>query len=70
MKEAETLREMTTEELLTKRTELKEGILNMSLQKQTGQLEDSDAVRRSRRSVAKVETVLSERRRAAAQAES
>ena len=58
----EELREMTSDELMIKKTELKEGMLHMRLQQQSGQLEDSAALCRDRRTIARIETILSQRR--------
>jgi len=58
------LREMTGEELAARRRELKHGLTNLRIQQATGQLENSGQIRSSRREVAKIETILSERRKA------
>ncbi|MEM7387232.1 MAG: 50S ribosomal protein L29 [Verrucomicrobiota bacterium] len=56
------LREMSTEELLTQRRDLKHETLNLRLQQQSGQLENPARIRIVRRVVARIETILSERR--------
>ena len=62
---AKDLRELTTEELQRQLVEHKQEALNLRLQQATGQLENSARLRLVRREVAKVMTVLSERKRQA-----
>ena len=58
------LREMSTDELLAKRRELKEEtVTHLRLQQASGQLENPARIRAVRRNVARIETILSERRR-------
>jgi large subunit ribosomal protein L29 len=59
------LREMSVEELATRRRDLKEETLNLRVQQQSGQLENPSRIRQVRREVAKIETVLSSKRQAA-----
>lgn len=59
------LRELSVDELATRRRDLKEESLNMRVQQESGQLENSARLREIRRGVAKIETILSERRLAA-----
>ena len=54
---------MSSEELLTKKRELRQENLHLRLQQQSGQLEQPSRLRLLRREVARVETVLSERAR-------
>ena len=56
------LRELTSEELIAKRRDLKHEILNLRVQQQSGQLENTALLRNNRREIGKVETILSERR--------
>ncbi len=56
------LRELTTEELINQRRDLKHEVLNLRVQQQSGQLENTALLRNNRRRVAKIETVLTERR--------
>ena len=56
------LREQSTEELTSKRRDLKHEILNLRIQQQSGQLENTSLLRENRREIAKIETILSERR--------
>jgi large subunit ribosomal protein L29 len=53
--------EMTTEELLTKRRDLRQERLHLRLQQQSGQLEQPSRLRLVRRDVARIETVLTQR---------
>ena len=61
MKIAE-IRNLTDSELVTKKKDSRQEIFNLRLQQQTGALEKSSRLSDLRRDVAKVETVLSERR--------
>ncbi len=60
------LRELTNQELTTRRRDLKQEMVHLRVQQQSGQLENSARLRLLRREVATIETLLSERRRAAA----
>jgi len=62
MNKIKKLRELTNEELLAKRRDLKHEVLNLRVQQQSGQLENTALLRNNRREVAIIETVLSERR--------
>lgn len=53
--------EMSTDELLTKRRDLRQERLHLRLQQQSGQLEQPSRLRLLRRDVARIETVLSQR---------
>ena len=53
--------EMSTDELLTKRRDLRQESLHLRLQQQSGQLEKPSRLRVLRRDVARIETVLSTR---------
>ena len=53
--------EMTTDELLTKKRDLRQESLHLRLQQQSGQLEQPSRLRLLRRDVARIETVLSQR---------
>jgi large subunit ribosomal protein L29 len=57
--------EMSTDELLTKRRDLRQERLHLRLQQQSGQLEQPSRLRLLRRDVARIETVLSKRVREA-----
>jgi large subunit ribosomal protein L29 len=53
--------EMSSDELLTKRRDLRQERLHLRLQQQSGQLEQPSRLRLIRRDVARIETVLSHR---------
>ncbi len=61
---ASELREMIPEELREKETELAQQLFNLRLQKVTGQLENPAKIPQARRDLARVLTVLGEKRRA------
>ena len=53
--------EMTSDELLTKRRDLRQERLHLRLQQQSGQLEQPSRLRLLRRDVARIETTLAQR---------
>jgi large subunit ribosomal protein L29 len=53
--------ELSTDELLTRRRDLRQESLHLRLQQQSGQLEQPSRLRLLRRDVARIETVLSKR---------
>lgn len=53
--------ESSTDELLTKRRDLRQERLHLRLQQQSGQLEQPSRLRLLRRDLARIETVLSDR---------
>ncbi len=55
------IKELSSEELATKKRELRQESLHLRLQQQSGQLEQPSRLRLLRREVAQMETVLSER---------
>jgi len=59
------LRELSTDELLARRFELRRDSFNLRLQQQTGSAEKPSVIRISRREIARIETILSERNRSA-----
>jgi len=61
MKPAE-IRGLTLEELVAKSEELRGEMFNARLRKATGQLEDTAKLKLLRRDIARVETILTERR--------
>jgi large subunit ribosomal protein L29 len=61
------LTELSTDELLTKRRDLRQERLHLRLQQQSGQLEQPSRLRLLRRDIARVETTLSHRAKDAAQ---
>ena len=60
------LRELTNQELATRRRDLKQEMVHLRVQQQSGQLENPARLRLLRREVGTIETLLTERRRAAA----
>lgn len=64
-KKAKDLRQYTVDELAALRRELKEESLNLRVQQESGQLENPARIRNLRREVARIETCLTEKRRAA-----
>lgn len=56
------LKEMTNEELATQRRDLKHETINLRVQQQSGQLENPARIRTVRRTVARIESILSSRR--------
>jgi large subunit ribosomal protein L29 len=55
------INEMSSEELTTKKRDLRQESLHLRLQQQSGQLEQPSRLRLLRRQVAQLETVLSQR---------
>jgi large subunit ribosomal protein L29 len=53
--------ELSMDELLTKRRDLRQESLHLRLQQQSGQLEQPSRLRLLRRDIARLETVLSQR---------
>jgi large subunit ribosomal protein L29 len=53
--------EMSTDELMTKRRDLRQERLHLRLQQQSGQLEQPNRLRLIRRDVARIETILTHR---------
>ncbi len=57
------IRELSTEELQGRLRDLKQESLNLRLQQSTGQLENSARIKLVRREIARVMTILNERRK-------
>ena len=55
------LRELSTDELISRRRELRKDVFNLRLQQQTGALEKPSVIRINRREVARIETILTQR---------
>ena len=55
--------ELSTDELLTKKRDLRQESLHLRLQQQSGQLEQPSRLRLLRREVARIETVLTQRQK-------
>jgi large subunit ribosomal protein L29 len=62
------LKEMTSEELATLRRDLKHEMINLRVQQQSGQLENPARIHAVRKTIARIETILSTRRVEAAAA--
>lgn len=52
------LRDLTAEELLKKKKDLKEEMFNLRFQHSTGQLDNTARLRQVRKDIARIETVL------------
>ncbi|MGD8437221.1 MAG: 50S ribosomal protein L29 [Syntrophobacterales bacterium] len=61
---ASEFRELSVEELEVKEKELAEALFNLKFQHATGQLDNTAQLKRTRRDIARVKTVLGEKRRA------
>lgn len=61
---ASEFRELSVEELEVKEKELAEAFFNLKFQHATGQLDNTAQLKRTRRDIARVKTVLGEKRRA------
>jgi large subunit ribosomal protein L29 len=59
---ASELRDLSPEELTTKSGELRNDLFNARVKRATGQLENTAKLRQLRREIARVETILRERR--------
>ena len=55
------IKELTKDELVTRKRELRQESFHLRLQQQSGQLEKPSQIRAIRREVARVETVLSQK---------
>jgi large subunit ribosomal protein L29 len=55
------LRELSNDELVSRRRELRRETFNLRLQQQSGNIEKPSVLRAHRREVARIETILSER---------
>jgi large subunit ribosomal protein L29 len=61
---ASEFRELSVEELEVKEKELAEALFNLKFQHATGQLDNTAQLKRTRRDIARVKTVLGDKRRA------
>ena len=61
---ASEFRELSVEELEVKQKELAEALFNLKFQHATGQLDNTAQLKRTRRDIARVKTVLGEKQRA------
>jgi large subunit ribosomal protein L29 len=62
------IRELSPEELATRKRELREESFHLRIQQQSGQLEKPSTLRSIRREVAQIETILTEKTKVAAAA--
>ncbi|MEN3942703.1 50S ribosomal protein L29 [Prosthecobacter sp. SYSU 5D2] len=60
------LRELSVDELNARRRELRQEMLNLRMQQQSGQLENPSRIKVLRREVARIETIITDRTHAAA----
>jgi large subunit ribosomal protein L29 len=58
---AKELRELTNEELIKRKKDLKEELFNLRFQLSTGQLENTARIRLVKKDIARIETILRER---------
>ena len=61
------IRELSKDELVTRKRELRQEVFHLRMQQQSGQLEKPSQLRVIRREVARIETVLTEKNRKAKQ---
>jgi large subunit ribosomal protein L29 len=61
---AQEIRDLTEEELAHRRDEVKRELFNLRLQQTSGQLEKPSRIKDLRRDVAKIETIITQRRTA------
>ena len=59
------IRELSREELATRKRELREESFHLRIQQQSGQLEKPSTLRDIRREIARIETVLTQKTKAA-----
>jgi large subunit ribosomal protein L29 len=59
--EIKELRELSNDELVTRRQELRKEMFNLRMQQQTGALEKPSVIRINRREVARIETIITDR---------
>ncbi|MFO7321071.1 MAG: 50S ribosomal protein L29 [Chloroflexota bacterium] len=62
---AKEIRKMTDEQILDAIEDQKEALFNLRFQEASGQLEDVNALKRTRRDIARLKTILRERQLAA-----
>ncbi len=58
---ASELREMKPEELLKKENELREDVFRMRMKLATGELEDTSVIKRTKKDIARIKTILKEK---------
>ncbi|MBP7951572.1 MAG: 50S ribosomal protein L29 [Verrucomicrobiales bacterium] len=60
------IRELSDTELASKRRDMKHEILNLRVQQKSGQIENTGRIKNLRRSIARIETFLTQKHQAAA----
>jgi len=63
MTKTKELKELTNDELAARRRDLRHEMLNLRIQQQSGQLENTALLRNNRREVARIQTILTHRHR-------
>ena len=58
---AKDIRALTTDQMLEKEKQYKEELFNLRLQQATGQLENTARLKKVRKNIAKIKTILSEK---------
>jgi large subunit ribosomal protein L29 len=58
---AKELKDLTTEELLKKKKDVKEEVFNLRFQHSTGQLENTARMKLIKRDIARIETIIKEK---------
>ena len=58
---AKDIRSLTTEQMLEKEKQYKEELFNLRFQQATGQLENTARLKKVRKNIAKIKTILSEK---------
>lgn len=58
---ASELRELSTAELIKKEDELREDILRLRFKLSTGELEDTNKIKDSKKTIARIKTILTQR---------
>ena len=56
-------RELSTEELMKKEAELREDSFRLRFKLSTGELEDTSKIKQTRKDIARIKTILAERRK-------
>ena len=57
------IRELSTEELMKKEAELREDSFRLRFKLSTGELEDTSKIKQTRKDIARIKTILAERRK-------
>ncbi|MBQ3033453.1 MAG: 50S ribosomal protein L29 [Deferribacterales bacterium] len=60
MKPAE-IRELSTEELIKKESELREDVFRLRFKLSTGELEDTSKIKQAKKDIARIKTILGQR---------